>query len=578
MSQADRLSPSPAPEAEDSPLGAGLNLTDPNSPLAPYYCRGSHVAAAALLGLVFLFFSYVPLWHTDIWGHLKFGKWMVEHGRLPAREPFNGLTDPHAPALHAYWLGQVGLYLLYHAGEVLAGGDAGHRLEGGVAVLRATLALTLMLRCGLLLAAFRRLSGSLPVACGAVVAMLLLSVGHVTVFRPQALAELFFAACLLALSRPVLSRAAMLGLPLLLAVWANFHGSYVSGLLLLGAWLVGRAVAVCWSVRTIDPRRLLRDPQVGRLLVVLVLATGAVAVLNPHGPFIFWNTVQMGRNPNVQDMREWYPLSFRETEALVWIYLLSLGLLAAAPLLSRRCYTPGALLLLAGFGLGPVLHVRMMIWWFMLVPWLMLPHWRACRERVPAGAAPTVPSFRKTVVAGLLFAVLLAWSSPLQWLYSGEPAPRDRALFNGTPWQLAEQLRDPTAAPPHAVPGLAEALARSYPNGRFTGGVFASETEGDYLLWALVPETPVFMYTHVHLMTPEAWRLCQLVKFGTPAWREVLDAARMNLVVVEAEMYPRLGELLHEDPAWQVLLDETGDPSKPDSRARLLVALRREPR
>jgi hypothetical protein len=578
MNQPDPRTFPSAPEAGDQPLGAGLDFTDPTSPLAPYYCRSSHVAAAALLGLIFVFFSYVPLWHTDVWGHLKFGRWIVEHGRLPEREPFHGLADPHAPALHAYWLGQVGLYALYHGGELLAGGDAGRRLEGGVAMLRATLAVVLLLRCGLLLAAFRRLSGSLPLACGTVVVMLLLSVGHITVFRPQALAELFFAACLLALSRPLLSRPAVLGLPVLLVVWANVHGSYPGGLMLLGAWFAGRLVEVGWAGRSLRPRRVLGDPQVRRLLLALALAVAGVALLNPHGPGIFWSTLLMGRNPNVQDMQEWEPLSFAKTEALLWVYLVTLAVLAAAPLLSRRWYSPGALLLLAGFGVGPLLHVRLMVWWFMLVPWLLLPHWRAFRERVPSALPPSVPSFRKTVMAVLLFAVLVAWSSPLQFLYSGEPAPRERALYNGTPWQVAEQLRDPTAVPPHGVPRLAEALARSYPQGRFTGGVFTSETQGDYLLWALAPQTPVFMYTHVHLMTSDGWQLCRAVKFGTPAWRQILDAARMNLVVVEAEMYPRLAELLHDDPDWQVLLDETGDPSKHDSRARLLVALRKAPR
>src|SRR5262245_11071771 len=104
MNQPNRQTLPSAPEAGEHPLGAGLDFTDPASPLAPYYWRSSHVAAAALLGLIFVLFSYVPLWHTDVWGHLKFGRWIVEHGRLPEREPFHGLADPHAPALHAYWL------------------------------------------------------------------------------------------------------------------------------------------------------------------------------------------------------------------------------------------------------------------------------------------------------------------------------------------------------------------------------------------------------------------------------------------------------------------------------------------
>jgi hypothetical protein len=53
-------------EAAPAPLGAGIDFSDPNSPLARYYCRSSHVAAAVVLGLIFVFFGFVPLWHTDI--------------------------------------------------------------------------------------------------------------------------------------------------------------------------------------------------------------------------------------------------------------------------------------------------------------------------------------------------------------------------------------------------------------------------------------------------------------------------------------------------------------------------------
>ncbi|GIS58273.1 MAG: hypothetical protein CM1200mP2_04980 [Planctomycetaceae bacterium] len=24
-----------------------------------------------------------PLWHTDLWGHLAYGRWMIEHGGAP---------------------------------------------------------------------------------------------------------------------------------------------------------------------------------------------------------------------------------------------------------------------------------------------------------------------------------------------------------------------------------------------------------------------------------------------------------------------------------------------------------------
>src|SRR5262245_36462064 len=86
------LAGAPPPE-EVPPLGAGIDFTDPNSPLAPYYLRASHLVAVALLGGIVILYSWFPLWHTDIWGHLKFGQWIVEHRELPEREPLCEFAD-----------------------------------------------------------------------------------------------------------------------------------------------------------------------------------------------------------------------------------------------------------------------------------------------------------------------------------------------------------------------------------------------------------------------------------------------------------------------------------------------------
>src|SRR5260370_37918413 len=94
MTQPTRLMPGPAPAEDGNPsLGAGLDFSDPHSPLAPYYLRTGHVVLVALLGLFLLVLSYVPLWHPDIWGHLKFGQRIVPHGQTDALSPF----AEHAP-------------------------------------------------------------------------------------------------------------------------------------------------------------------------------------------------------------------------------------------------------------------------------------------------------------------------------------------------------------------------------------------------------------------------------------------------------------------------------------------------
>ncbi|MGH7222211.1 MAG: hypothetical protein ACRELF_03195, partial [Gemmataceae bacterium] len=168
------------------------------SPLAAYSLRTSDVIAVALLAAAFILLSRWPLWYTDVWGHLKFGQWIVQHRALPERDPFTPIANGQ-PCIHFYWLGQSSLYLLFSAGERLVGGDELHRLAGGVDLLATFFGLLNVLRCLLLLLAYRRASGSMPLACvGLVVALIVVS----RVQRPQVFGEVLFSALLLALSRP----------------------------------------------------------------------------------------------------------------------------------------------------------------------------------------------------------------------------------------------------------------------------------------------------------------------------------------------------------------------------------------
>src|SRR5262249_57328901 len=129
-----------------------------------------------------------------------------------------------------------------HAGDLMGGGDTVRRPGGGALLLRPLHALGVTLRCLVLLFAFRRLRCSWPLALTGLALLLALAIGHIAILRPQVFGEFFFACLLLALSRPLLSRRAFVLVPLLLVVWANSHGSWVIGLVLLAVFLLGRAV------------------------------------------------------------------------------------------------------------------------------------------------------------------------------------------------------------------------------------------------------------------------------------------------------------------------------------------------
>jgi hypothetical protein len=214
-----------------------------------------------------------------------------------------------------------------------------------------------------------------------------------------------------------------------------------------------------------------------------------------------------------------------------------------------------------------------MVWWVLLVPWLLLPHWAALADRRFPGwrERRSVPSFRKTILACGLLVPVLYFLTPVSWLLGATLPPPERYLAPATPWQLAQTLQ---GQPPTAE--WQKQVQARLRGGRLRGSIFATETMGEYLLWALPANMPVLACTHVHLLPPDHWTNCRVVKWGRPGWQQFLDWNRVELIVVEPEMHPKLCQALHESEVWQVVVDGTGaDPRKGDHRPRQLIALRR---
>lgn len=533
----EQLPPPPPPgeEPDEFTLGAGLDLADPNSPLARFYLRGSHVLAALGLALLFVWITHLPVWHTDVWGHLRFGESIVTHRELPRREAFSGaFADQDAPYINYQWLAQAGAYLLFDLGRHLAGPGEDAQLAGGALMLATAHAAILCLRFGLLLVAFRRLTGSLPWALAGAALVFLTSVfNHLWILRPQVLGELGFAALLVALSRPVLSRRSLGLVPAVFVLWANCHGSFPIGFVLLGIVFAGRVLDVAlesWRGRGVAWRETVRavaaDPQARRLLSVIVLSVAAVAVLNPHGPWLFWYSYQLQSNPNIPTMEEWKPLPVKSPSGAM--FLATIALLVPLVRKSPLRFSATQVLLLLAFGLQSMAHARILVWWSMVFPWVVLPHLRACCPRWFPGLAREAdpPNLRWTIGAVVGVPLLLLYSGPLLWLVLRDPPAAERAVTSETPVKVSRRLKKE----------YEEADRANKPMGRC---VFASETLGDYLLWDLREDPPVhvFCYTHVHLFTPEQWREAMRVKAGDPGWQQILDKYDVDFVVLEPYRY-----------------------------------------
>src|SRR5581483_1141665 len=187
------------------------------------------LAALCLLGL----FS-TEIADTDFWWHLKTGEYIWQHRSLPVPDPFSFTADLGAPAFEGEarvryfnltheWLGQLLWYAVY-------------RLAGfpGVVLFKALL---LTAFCGIagLLAARR--TGSRYWGLAAAGAASSLAVLF-SVDRP-ALLTFFFVAVFVW----ILERGSPLWLlPVLALVWANCHGGFFLGWVVLGAYAAGATI------------------------------------------------------------------------------------------------------------------------------------------------------------------------------------------------------------------------------------------------------------------------------------------------------------------------------------------------
>src|SRR5687768_5289403 len=75
---------------------------------AGYFAQftAAQLALVIALSTIFLWTSLHKLHHTDLWGHLDFGRWIAQHRSLPAIDPF-AATPSNIPFVPSAWLAQL---------------------------------------------------------------------------------------------------------------------------------------------------------------------------------------------------------------------------------------------------------------------------------------------------------------------------------------------------------------------------------------------------------------------------------------------------------------------------------------
>ncbi len=268
---------------------------------------GNSILMTILVGgpllAVFLLVNALPLWHTDIWAHMHYGSWIIEHQSLPMTEPYSPYADPK-PYVPFAWLSQTVIAFLYQQGARLPFRWSFYDVAqpGGVDLLRFVHALLVVLRFWLLYLAFRRLCGSPLVSWLGMLLCIALSWGSLEVLRPQVWGEFFFALMLFMICRKPPSRLAAWVLPFIMALWANMHGSYLSGLLVLLGILVSRMLLAIKASQKGSGGYAFHETSLRRTFRIFYISILAIGLLNPFLSFRWYSeTLAMANNANIAD-------------------------------------------------------------------------------------------------------------------------------------------------------------------------------------------------------------------------------------------------------------------------------------
>ena len=264
----------------------------------------------------------------DTYWHIVAGRWMLQHHVIPSVDPFS-YTMPGAPWIAHEWLSEI----VYAAAFTLGG------WSGIVGVAAAAFAAALAILTRYLL---RHLE---PLYALVFVAMAFSLATQHLLARPHTLAAplLVFWAVALLRAREA-GRAPPLWVALLMAVWANLHGSFPFGLALAAVFgaeaiLVSGGSAARWRAAQ----------QWGGFLLASLLASMA----NPHGLYGLVFAYDLSQMKFINSVSEWRPTEFDGVQPLeIWM------LIAAVALFTRGLKLPPVRIVLIVGLLHLALHHR----------------------------------------------------------------------------------------------------------------------------------------------------------------------------------------------------------------------------
>jgi hypothetical protein len=429
---------------------------------------------------------------VDLTYHLRAGGEMLDGLGIPRSDTWT-YTAFGEPWLDQQWGAQVILAAVYRVGSWT-----------GLVLLRALLVGLLF---GLVfLAAHLRGADTKRAAWLALAAFVVSAVA--LALRPQLFGMVLLALVLVLLALRRERPRVIWAIPFIVLVWANLHGSFFLGPLVVGlAWLEDLAD---------------RAPRARQTLLVAIVSAVAACV-TPFGPGVWIYAAGLSTNPMVTArISEWAPTTLRTVPGLLFFG----SAVAVVVLLARRGVRTGwpTLAWLGAFFVVGAYAIRGVAWWPLGAVFAVAP-----LVARPEPAERPLSAWGRRLNAGIVAVLVLAGIALLPVWRPTDPG-----------------LQAPSGVVGNAPPGITGALRdQAGPGDR----IFNPQPWGSWFIFAL-PEQPVAIDSRIELFPTRVWEDYETVTSGGAGWQELLDAWDVQFVVVPARDEAYHDRLVAE--GWQV--------------------------
>lgn len=443
----------------------------------------------------------------DLWGHVLFGELILAHG-LPETDPF-AYTSGTRP-----WINHEIL------SEVVFGWAHARFGASGLQAVRYAVTATIVLLLWREMSRRGMDNGEAALATALVATGM--GAGLATV-RPHLFSYIFFLLVLVGLHRiEEGQRRWVVLVPLIIAVWINFHGGVLAGVGVVGLWWAGEGGSSFLGRRKAVPFR--------RATLLLVLSVLALLV-NPYGwqlPVFLLDTATEARPIIV----EWETVAADRGALALWT-----AFTAVALAVLRRSRVPIRLshgLVLAALAFLPLLAVRHLPLYAIGWGVLLSPH-----------APDLVEQYRRRRRRGRVAGPILGLEALLVAAGVGVAAAGTVVVAESpglTCVPLPSEDDEVTAPPLDAV----HVLERS----GVSGNLATPFNWGEYVIWRLGPRVQVGMDGRRETVYPDSvYEDFKRYRVGAGDWSRWLDAYGADMALVVAGSPP--DNLLALAPGWR---------------------------